>query len=205
MATESVQARDEVELDRIWTIPNALSVARLVLLGIALAVLFASHQRVLAAALLAIAGATDFLDGYVARRIHQVSRIGKVLDPTVDRMVLTGSIIAILVYGAVPIWIGIVVLAREVFVSLVVLGFAAAGAARRDVLWIGKAGTFGLLVAFPLFLVGDGPGSFAHALHDVAYVISLPSLAAAIAAAVAYLLMAPQALVEGRRAREDGV
>lgn len=205
MATESVEAHDEVVLDRIWTVPNALSVARVVLLGVALGVLFGDHQRIGASVLLGVAGSTDFLDGYVARRTGQVSRLGKVLDPTVDRLVLTSTIIAMLVYGAVPVWIAATVLAREVFVSLAVIGLAAAGAQRFEVLWIGKAGTFGLLVAFPLFLIGDGPGALAHGLHDAAFVIALPALAASISAAVAYVPMGRRALIEGRRAREDGI
>ena len=99
---------DEVVLDRTLTIPNGISVLRLVVVAAALVVLFHDGDCVAAAVLLAVAGATDFLDGYVARRIGQVSRLGKILDPTIDRMVLASSIIAILVYGALPWWIAAV-------------------------------------------------------------------------------------------------
>jgi cardiolipin synthase (CMP-forming) len=191
---------EEVVLARSLTIPNAISLLRLVVMAVALVVLFDDRARVAAAALLAIAGATDFLDGYVARRIGQVSRLGKILDPTIDRMVLAGSIIAILVYGALPWWIAVIVLTREVFISVVAIVVAAAGATRIDVLWIGKASTFGLLVAFPLFLVSDGPGGFAHALRVAAYVVVVPALAASIASVVAYVPVARRALVTGRQA-----
>jgi cardiolipin synthase len=191
---------DEVVLDRSLTIPNGISVLRLVVVAIALVVLFRDRDRIVAAALLGFAGATDFLDGYVARRIGQVSKLGKVLDPTIDRMVLASSIIAILVYGALPWWIAAVVLAREVFISVVAIVIAAAGATRVDVLWIGKASTFGLLVAFPLFLLGDGPGGFAHALRVAAYVVVAPALVASLGSIVAYVPVARRALAAGRQA-----
>lgn len=192
----------ESDLDRVLTIPNGLSIARLVVVAIALVALFHGHERVAAGVLLAVAGATDFLDGFVARRLGQVSNLGKILDPTVDRMVLTATIISIAVYGAVPWWIAGTVLAREVFISSTVLVIAAAGAARVDVLWVGKAGTFGLLVAFPLFLFGDGAGSFASSLHLAAYVIAVPAVCLSLWSVVAYVPLARRALAEGRQARQ---
>jgi cardiolipin synthase len=194
------QGADEVVLDRSLTIPNGISVLRLVVMAIALVVLFNDRDRVLAAALLAFAGATDFLDGFVARRLGQVSKLGKILDPTIDRMVLAGSIIAILVYGALPWWVAAIVLTREVFISVVALVLAAAGGSRIEVLWIGKASTFGLLVAFPLFLVSDGRGALAHALRIVAYVVVAPALAASVASVFAYVPIARRALAVGRHA-----
>jgi cardiolipin synthase len=194
------QGADEVVLDRSLTIPNGISVLRLVVVAVALVVLFHDRNRVAAAGLLAFAGATDFLDGYVARRIGQVSKLGKILDPTIDRMVLASSIIAILVYGALPWWIAAIVLAREVFISVVALVIAAAGATRIDVLWIGKASTFGLLVAFPLFLVSDGRGAFSHALRIAAYVVVAPALVASIASVIAYVPVARRALAAGHQA-----
>lgn len=194
-----VDATAEVVLDRVVTIPNILSVLRLVVVAIGLVVLFDAHNRVVAGILLAIAGATDFLDGYVARRIGQVSKIGKLLDPTVDRMVLSASILSIVIYGAVPIWIAVLVLSREVLISVMAIAIAAmASGTRIDVLWLGKAGTFGLLVALPLFLFGDGPGGFAHTLHVIALVVSGPALLASWASIVAYVPIAREALAEGR-------
>jgi cardiolipin synthase len=191
---------DEVVLDRSLTIPNGISVLRLVVVAVALIVLFHDRDRIAAAVLLAVAGATDFLDGYVARRIGQVSRLGKILDPTIDRMVLGSSIIAMLVYGALPWWIAAVVLTREVFISVVALVLAAEGATRVDVLWIGKASTFGLLVAFPMFLFSDGVGGFAHGLRIASYVVVIPALAASLASVIAYVPVARRALASGRSA-----
>ncbi len=93
------------------------------------------------------------MDGFLARRLGQVSELGKILDPTADRILLGVGVVAIMIDGSVPLWLGIVVLAREALVSGAVLALAAAGARRIDVQWAGKAGTFSLMFAFPLFLV----------------------------------------------------
>jgi cardiolipin synthase len=188
----------EEGLDRIWTIPNLLSVGRLGLLAVFLLLLFHDHERVAAAAVLAVTGATDFLDGFVARRLHQVTTLGKVLDPTADRIVLGVGVIAIAFYGAVPGWLAGVVIGREVLVSGAVLGLAALGARRIDVLWVGKAGTFGLMGCFPLFLLSDAHSSWARALHTVTWILVVPALAFSFAAAVAYVPIARRALAERR-------
>lgn len=189
------------DLGRILTIPNLLSGARIVGAALFWLLLFVDHDRIAAALVLAATGATDFLDGYLARRLGQVTTLGKILDPVADRIVLASGVIAITVYGAVPIWLGALVLAREAVVSIAVLVLAGVGAARIDVLRIGKAATFGLLVAFPLFLLGDGRASAATAVRDCAIAIVIPSLAASIVAALAYIPRSRQALRDGRESR----
>ncbi|MGD0082709.1 MAG: CDP-alcohol phosphatidyltransferase family protein [Acidimicrobiales bacterium] len=195
--TPTATAGDE-GLDRIWTVPNLLSVGRLALLGVFLWLLFGRHERVRADVVLAVAGATDFLDGFVARRLHQVTTLGKVLDPTADRIVLGVGVIAIAAYGAVPWWLAGVVLGREILVSAAVLVLAALGTKRIDVLWVGKAGTFGLMGCFPLFLLSDTNESWGRALHDVTWVLVAPALALSFAAAVAYVPIARRALADRR-------
>jgi cardiolipin synthase len=189
-------------LDRILTVPNLLSIGRLGLVALSCYLLFGPNDRVLAAAVLALAGATDFVDGYVARRFHQVSTLGKVLDPTCDRIVLGAGVIAIAAYGAVPGWLAGLVLGREVVVSLAVLALAALGAPRIDVLWVGKAGTFGLLGCFPLFLVSDGRASWAVYLHDATWVLFVPAMGLSLYAAVCYVPVARRALAARRNGSE---
>lgn len=191
-------APTEEGLDRILTVPNVLSLGRLVLVALSCYLLFGERYQIAAAILLGVAGATDFVDGYVARRFHQVSTLGKVLDPTCDRIVLGTGVIAIAVYGAVPGWLAGLVLGREVLVSLAVLALAAMGAPRIDVLWVGKAGTFGLLSCFPLFLLSDGRASWEVALHDVTWVLFVPAMALSLYAAVCYLPVARKALAARR-------
>ncbi|MDQ6928509.1 MAG: CDP-alcohol phosphatidyltransferase family protein [Actinomycetota bacterium] len=142
--------------DRVLTIPNALSLGRLACVPVFLWLMFGRRNRVAAAVLLGSLGITDWVDGYVARRFNQVSTVGKVLDPTADRVLLISGIVAILVDGSVPRWIGWLAVSREVTVGAGALTLAAMGARRVDVQWAGKCGTFGLMVAFPLFLLSKG-------------------------------------------------
>ncbi len=198
--SEGAAARDG--LDRVLTVPNLLSVARLGLVALFAWLLFGPDDRILATCLLALAGITDFVDGYVARRFNQVSTLGKVLDPTADRIVLATGVVAIAVYGAVPAWLAALVLGREALVSLAVLALAALRAPRIDVLWVGKAGTFGLLCCFPLFLLSDSRAAWAVALRDATWVLFVPAMALSLYAAVSYLPGARRALAA--RARPTG-
>jgi cardiolipin synthase (CMP-forming) len=195
-AVGAAAGEEEAGLDRIWTVPNLLSIGRLALLGVFLWLLFGEHERVAATVVLMVTGTTDFLDGYVARRLHQVTTLGKVLDPTADRIVVGTGVIAIAAYGAVPWWLAGIVLGREVAVSGAVLALAAIGARRIDVLWVGKAGTFGLMCCFPLFLLGDAGTGWARDLHNVTWVLVVPALAFSFVAAVAYVPVARRALAE---------
>ena len=135
-------SEEAVVSDRILTIPNVITVVRLACLPVFLWLLFARENRVAAAALLGVLGATDFLDGYIARHFNQVSTVGKVLDPVADRLLFIVGVGAIVIDGSVPVWFAVVVLVREVLVAGATLVLAAMGARRIDVTWWGKAGTF---------------------------------------------------------------
>ncbi|HLN06142.1 MAG TPA: CDP-alcohol phosphatidyltransferase family protein [Acidimicrobiales bacterium] len=193
-APTEAESGEEGGLDRIWTLPNLISFARIVLLGVFCWLLFGPDRRIMATVVLMVVGVTDFLDGYVARRFHQVSTLGKVLDPLADRLVVVTGVVAITVYGAVPGWLAGVVLGREVLVSAAALVLAGLGAKRIDVLWVGKAGTFGLLCCFPLFLLGDEHATWARVLTDVTWVAVVPALILSFAAAAAYVPLARRAL-----------
>jgi cardiolipin synthase len=186
-------------LDRVWTLPNVISLARIMLLGVFCWLLFGPGERIAATVVLMVVGTTDFLDGYLARKLHQVSTLGKVLDPVADRVVLVTAVLAIAIYGAVPVWLAAVVLGRELLVSVAVVALAALRVKRIDVLWVGKAGTFGLLCCFPLFLLGDEHATWARVLTDVTWVALVPALIFSFVAAAAYVPLARRALAERRR------
>jgi len=198
------QPAGEPGLDRVLTDPNVVTLVRLLCIPLFLWLLFGAGEQTAAAILLAVLGATDWVDGFLARHFHQVSTLGKVLDPTADRILVGTGVIAIMVHGAVPIWFGVATLAREVLVSGTVLVLAALGAKRIDVLWIGKAGTFGLMFAYPAFLLGHGTAGWQGTIRDIAWVTGGIGLVLAWAAAVAYLVPARKALAEGRSARRAG-
>lgn len=145
--------------DRTLTVPNAITALRLGFIPVFLALLAKpeARGRLAAAVLLGGLGVSDGLDGYIARRFDQVSTLGKVADPLVDRALVlsaTGGAIAI---RALPRWLIALVLTREVLVVGAGLVLAAAGAPRIDVNRAGKAGTFGMMVALPLFIMGASP------------------------------------------------
>jgi cardiolipin synthase (CMP-forming) len=193
----------EEGLDRIFTVPNVITMARLLCIPLFLWLLFGAHEQTAAAILLAVLGATDWIDGFVARRFGQVSTLGKVLDPTADRLLVGTAVISVLVYGAVPLWFGIATIAREVLVSAMVLLLASLGAARIDVLWVGKAGTFGLMFAYPTFLLGYGDASWQEPIRVIAWVTGITGLALAWYAAGSYIGPARRALRDGRAARRS--
>ena len=190
-------------LDRIFTVPNVVTMARLLCIPLFVWLLFGAHEQTAAAILLAVLGATDWVDGYVARHFGQVTTLGKVLDPAADRLVVGTAVISILVYGAVPLWFGIATIAREVLVSIMVLALASLGAARIDVLWVGKAGTFGLMFSYPTFLLAYGTASWQEPIRVIGWVTGLAGLALAWYAAGSYVGPARKALREGRAARRS--
>ena len=191
--------------DRILTIPNVLSLGRLCCVPLFLWLLFGRDNEVAAAFLLAFLGATDWVDGFIARRYNQVSTVGKVLDPTADRILLAVGIFAILLVGAVPAWVAWLAIFREVAVGVGVMALAALGARRIDVQWAGKTGTFLLMVAFPLFLVSHAEDlSWADAARAVAWPCAVVGLGFAYYSAVRYIPLGREALRAGRASRGPG-
>jgi cardiolipin synthase len=190
--------------DRVLTVPNLITVVRLCCLPLFLWLLFGRDNRVAAAALLGLLGATDFLDGYVARRFNQVSTVGKVLDPLADRLLFIVGVAAIVVDGSVPIWFAVVVLAREVVVAAATLILAAMGARRIDVSWWGKAGTFCLMFAFPLFLLANSTFSWPGLAEFAAWCFGLVGVVFSYYSAALYVPRARRALEAERPGWEPG-
>ena len=187
--------------DRIVTFPNFFSLGRLACVPVFLWLIFARDNRHAAAWLLAVLGCTDWVDGWVARRFDQGSNFGKIIDPVADRILLGVGVGALLVDGSVPVWVGVLVVGREILVSLATLIIAALGARRIDVQWVGKAGTFGCMVAFPLFLVSHSTAGWADTGGFFGWVVVIPALVFSYYAAATYIPIARRALAEGRAAR----
>ena len=200
--TASTKAADH----GILTVPNLISVARLACVPLFLWLLLGREARVEAGLLLALLGATDWIDGWIARHFDQGSEVGKVLDPTADRVLLVFAGVALLVDGSLPLWVGIVVLAREAVVSVAVVVLAAVGARRMDVQWAGKAGTLALMFALPGFLFADALSGAPRAmLLAVTWVFTIGGLALSYYAAFMYVPQARAALREGRGRRDERI
>jgi cardiolipin synthase len=183
---------------RILTLPNFITLIRLACLPWFLWLLFGAEDRAAAGWLLAALGITDWVDGYLARHLGQTSELGKVLDPVADRLLFFVGAGGILIDGSVPAWFAIVVLVRETLVGGTTVILAMLGARRIDVTWWGKAGTFGLMVAFPLFLAANSDLSWAGVADEMAWAAGIPGLALSLYAAARYVPLARQALAEGR-------
>jgi cardiolipin synthase len=188
--------------DRILSLPNVVTTIRLVLVPVFVWLLVVPHHRdwFAAAVLLAALGSTDWVDGQLARRLDQVTNLGKVLDPTADRVLLVTAVVGILAAGAVPGPVAIAALSREGLVAVAAVCLALAGARRIDVTLIGKAGTFGLMCAFPLFLAGHSTIGWHHVALVLAWVAAIIGLVLGWISVIVYVPMARRALAEGRTA-----
>jgi cardiolipin synthase len=188
----------------LWTVPNLISVLRLLGIPVFLWLLLGEDKPLEAGILFAVLGATDWVDGYIARHFDQGSEIGKILDPVSDRVMLIAGALGLVISGDVPLWVGIVVLFREAALSIVTLVLAAGGARRIDVQWVGKAGTLALMFAFPLFVLVNelDPSVGRDVIELVTWVFTIGGLILSYYAAALYIPMARDALREGRAARE---
>ena len=183
---------------RPFTLPNLVTVLRLACVPVFVWLLFERDDRLSAALLLGALGATDWVDGWLARRLGQVSELGKILDPTADRLLMVTAVISTAIDGSVPWWFALITLIREVLVSVAALVLGALGARRIDVTWWGKTGTFFLMFAYPLLLGGASDATGAEMLRALGWLCGIPGLAIAWYAAWGYVPLAREALDEGR-------
>ncbi|AQP47019.1 CDP-diacylglycerol--glycerol-3-phosphate 3-phosphatidyltransferase [Tessaracoccus aquimaris] len=144
----------EYDTDAVLTIPNVVSFVRLLAVP-AFSVLIILGHDVAAVILLAAFGATDWVDGFLARRLKQRTALGAKLDPVADRLYILAAVVALLVRGIVPIWFVVVLLARDVMLALTLPQLKRHGMVALPVNWIGKTGTFLILLALPLILLGS--------------------------------------------------
>lgn len=151
--------------NEVLTAPNVITLLRLLCLPLFLWLVFSAHRAIAAAWLLAGLGATDWVDGYFARRFNQVSALGKVLDPLADRLMLVTAVVTMVIKGYAPLWLLVAIGFREVVVFIAVLALAARGVRRIDVSWWGKAGTFGLMFALPPFIGAAATTGLWHTVY----------------------------------------
>lgn len=137
--------------DRILTIPNLISLLRLASVPVFWWVLLARDDVVLAAVLILVIGSTDWVDGYLARRLNQISRVGAVLDPVADRLMIASAVIGGMIAGVVPLPIGWLLITREVVTALISLILFFRRAVVLEVRYLGKVATFILYGAIPMF------------------------------------------------------
>jgi cardiolipin synthase (CMP-forming) len=182
----------------IITVPNAISLARLVLMPVC-AWLLATGHYASGLVLTALVGATDWVDGWLARRIGQVSRVGQLLDPFADRMLIASVAIALLVRGVLP-WPALALLiGRDLLLLAGWPLLKRRGVEPPEVVWVGKAATFDLLLALPLLVMGATTWVVAPVAHTLGLALLWLGVVLYYVAGVVYVRMAIAGLA--RRAR----
>jgi len=137
---------------RVWTVPNALSLLRLAGVPLFLYWALVTEQDGRAILLLMAAGATDFLDGYIARRFQSFTRLGQLLDPLADRLYILATLLALVARDGLPLWWALGLIGRDLLLTACLPVLRLHGYGPLEVTFLGKAATFNLLYAFPMLL-----------------------------------------------------
>jgi cardiolipin synthase len=175
--------------DRVLTVPNALSVLRLVLVPVFLYLLLVIDARGWAVGVLMFSGFSDWADGKIARLVaNQSSRLGELLDPAVDRIYMVTVPVALAIYGAVPWWIVIMLLGRDVVLAATLPVLRGRGLTALPVTYIGKAATFALMSGFPLILLGQWDALWSRVVLACGWAFLIWGIAMYLWSAVLYLI-----------------
>jgi cardiolipin synthase len=159
--------------DRLWTIPNALSVLRLFGVPLFLWLLLGPEADGWALLVLALSGFTDWADGVLARKLNQLSRFGALLDPFADRLYILATLAGLVVRDIIPVWLAAVIVGRDLIIGLMLPRLRQAGYGPPEVHYLGKAATFCLLYAFPLLLLGTYTGTAADIARPIAWAFTI--------------------------------
>jgi cardiolipin synthase len=190
----------------MWALPNLITLVRLLCLPVFLYVLLVLDEPVAAALILGALSATDWVDGYVARRFDQVSEFGKIFDPTVDRLLFIVALTAIILDDRIPLWFAIAVLLREVLVGLMMaIATIVYKMPRIDVTYLGKVATALLMFAIPGFLIGSSDESYAGLFQTASWVIGIPGLILSWWTGINYVPQVRRAVAAGRPERPRAV
>jgi CDP-diacylglycerol--glycerol-3-phosphate 3-phosphatidyltransferase len=174
--------------DRVWTLPNALSVLRLLGVPLFLWLLLGPEADGWAVAILMVSGFTDWLDGKLARWLDQSSRLGALLDPAADRLYIVSTLIALALREIVPMWLVAVLVGRELVLGITLLVLRRYGYPPLQVHYLGKAATLLLLYAFPGLLLADGTGWLATAIEPFAWAFTIWGTALYVLAGIFYVI-----------------
>lgn len=176
--------------NRIVTVPNAISFIRLLGIPLFLWLLLAKELDLLAFLVLVVAGATDWIDGYLARKLDQQSRIGELLDPLADRLYIAATMIGLAIRGFIPWWLVVLIAARDLVLFFAIPMLRKLHVAALPVTYVGKSGTFALLWGFPLFLLSTLEGHWGSLFGALAWAFALWGVYLYWWAGVRYFLIA---------------
>jgi len=190
--------------NRIFTVPNLISLIRLLAIPVFWWLLLGADDLIAATILFAVIAGTDWVDGFLARRLDQVTRLGKSLDPVADRLMIASAVIAGLIAGIVPAVIGFTLMAREVYMAGVAGWLALRGGGTLEVRWLGKLATFAVYSSIGWFYMAAIP--FLEILtRPLAWVVGIGGLALYWVTAIQYTAdtLAATSELESRPTREE--
>ena len=150
------------EASRVWTVPNIISVVRLAGVPLFLWLVLGPEADAIALVVLMVSGLTDWLDGYLARKLDQRSTLGEILDPVADRLYILAVVVGLALRDIIPWWMALLLPLRDALLWCLVPFLRTRGYSALPVHFLGKAATANLLYAFPLLLLGDGEGTVAQ-------------------------------------------
>ena len=188
--------------DRLFTIPNVLSVIRLAGVPVFLWLLLGPQADGWALAILVFSGVSDWADGKIARWLNQASRLGAMLDPAADRLYTLATVVAFVVRDIVPWWIAVILVGRDVMVGVCILVLGRKGFAAPEVNYIGKAATFNLMYAMPLLLLAQGGSAAATLARPVAYAFAIWGGALFVWSGLLYLIQTRGALRSAKSSQQ---
>ncbi|NHC14274.1 CDP-alcohol phosphatidyltransferase family protein [Motilibacter deserti] len=197
------QDSEPQDTDRVLTVPNLLSLARLLGVPLFLWLILAEHDG-WALAVLAFSGVSDWLDGKLARLLGQTSRLGALLDPAADRLYILATLVGLTIRDVIPLWLTVALVARDLFTSGLLLVLRRHGHGVIAVHFLGKAATANLLYAFPLLLLGDGTGRIATAANVVGWAFACWGVVLYWWAAVLYAVQVRRAVAGAGAGRRSG-
>ncbi|MBT8213437.1 MAG: CDP-alcohol phosphatidyltransferase family protein [Acidimicrobiia bacterium] len=186
--------------ERVFTIPNLVTFARLGLLPV-FVWLIASDRIAEAGWLFGVIAATDWIDGYLARKLDQVTELGKLLDPVADRLAVAIAVIGGLLTGVLPVWFGWALIIREALIGLGALFVGLAAGQKITVRQLGKWATFGVYAAVGWFYVGEGTPF--EPLVWMAYIVGVPALVMYYVVGAQYLADARAVVASDRESAES--
>lgn len=166
-------ARGAAPTDRVFTIPNVLSILRLAGVPVFLWLLLGPHADLAALLVLAFAGISDYLDGKIARAWGQTSKLGTLLDPAADRLYILATLIGLTVRDVVPLWLTLLLVGRDVLLACTLPVLRRHGYGPLPVHFLGKAATLCLLYALPLFLIAHRSGTLGDVAQPFAWAFTV--------------------------------
>ncbi len=192
-----------VQTDRVLTVPNVLSMLRLLGIPVFLWLVLGPEADGWAVLLLMVSGGTDYLDGVIARRTGQISRLGQLLDPLADRLYVIATLLGLGLRDIVPWWLVVLLLGRDVVLAFTLPVLRRHGLGPLPVHYLGKAATFNLLIAFPLVLMGGGAGAAAEVARIFGWAFLVWGTALYWWAGTLYLIQVRGIVVADRAAAHD--